>query len=124
MTEDLAPATAPPADVERLGRTAMKIAVPLFFGSIIASVLIAIFATSVTAYAGAANAGFHENADPLPSGLHIAIGSGLGLWALIQGIVATVENRGRRYGIVAIVFAGAAPIVSLIVWAAVGFASR
>lgn len=44
------------------------------------------------------------------------LGSGLGIWALIQGIVAVRARRGRSWGIAAIVFAGVAPILSLIVF--------
>lgn len=47
--------------------------------------------------------------------LHVLLGTGIGLWALIQGIVATATNRGRRFGIIAIVFAGLAPGLSLVV---------
>lgn len=48
--------------------------------------------------------------------LHVFLGTGVGLWALIQGVVATATNRGRRFGIVAIVFAGLAPGLSLVVF--------
>ncbi|MGD8167720.1 hypothetical protein ACEXOS_010905 [Herbiconiux sp. P16] len=46
-----------------------------------------------------------------------------GLWALIQGIVATATNRGRLFGILAIVCSVLAPIVSVIVFYAVLFAA-
>jgi hypothetical protein len=36
--------------------------------------------------------------------------------------VAAAQTPGRRFGVVAIVLAGAAPLVSLIVWIALGFA--
>lgn len=39
------------------------------------------------------------------------IGTALGVWALAQGIVATVTARGRAAGIAAIVVAGIGPIV-------------
>jgi len=67
---------------------------------------------------------FHFNiGDPNPAinalaiamSLHVLLGTGIGLWALIQGIVATATNRGRRFGIIAIVFAGLAPGLSLVV---------
>lgn len=41
-------------------------------------------------------------------------GTAFGLWSLIQGIVATAKNRGRTYGIVAIVVSVLAPIVSFV----------
>ena len=39
------------------------------------------------------------------------IGTALGIWALVQGIVAMARNRGRVAGIVAVVIAVLAPIV-------------
>jgi hypothetical protein len=42
-----------------------------------------------------------------------------GLWALIQGIIATAKNRGRAFGIMAIVFSLLAPVASVIVFYAV-----
>ncbi|WP_345763996.1 hypothetical protein [Diaminobutyricibacter sp. McL0608] len=41
-------------------------------------------------------------------------GTAFGLWSLIQGIVATAKNRGRTYGIVAIVVSVLAPIISFV----------
>jgi hypothetical protein len=46
----------------------------------------------------------------------IAIGSVLGLWALIQGIVAAARNRGRAFGVLAIVFAVLAPILAFVLF--------
>ena len=37
------------------------------------------------------------------------IGTAIGVWGLVQGIVATVKNAGRTLGIVAIVFAALGP---------------
>lgn len=39
------------------------------------------------------------------------IGTALGIWALVQGIVAVVRDRGRVAGIVAVVVAVLAPII-------------
>jgi hypothetical protein len=36
------------------------------------------------------------------------------LWALVQGIVAAATERGRAYGVTAIVVAAAAPVFSVI----------
>jgi hypothetical protein len=45
------------------------------------------------------------------------IGTALGMWALIQGIVAIVSRRGRIAGIVAVVLAVIAPVVfGVAVW--------
>jgi hypothetical protein len=46
----------------------------------------------------------------------LLVGSGLGIWALVQGIIAVRSRRGRIWGILAIVFAGVAPILSIIVF--------
>jgi hypothetical protein len=45
--------------------------------------------------------------------LQLLLGSAFGLLALVQGIVAVVKRRGRRFGVWAIVISGAAPIFSL-----------
>jgi hypothetical protein len=47
----------------------------------------------------------------------------LGLWALVQGIIAIVQKRGRAFGIVAIALAVATPVISFVVFYAVAFAS-
>lgn len=48
--------------------------------------------------------------------LHLALGSLVGIWTLVQGIFAVVMKRGRGYGIAAIVVAVTTPILSLIVF--------
>lgn len=50
-------------------------------------------------------------------GAQILLGTVLGIVALVLGIVAVSTKRGRPFGIVAIVAATAAPIVSFIVYA-------
>jgi hypothetical protein len=96
---------------------------------------IAVFVTSITLaiVLGVAtgphttrnDGGFHFNfhvgdPDPTVNGLaiamllHVLLGTGIGLWALIQGIVATATQRGRRFGVVAIVAAGLAPGLSIV----------
>lgn len=61
-----------------------------------------------------------ENSHNLGAGLlifaQIGLGTLLGVWALVQGIVAARMRRGRGWGIVAIVLAGAAPILSFVVY--------
>jgi hypothetical protein len=47
----------------------------------------------------------------------------LGLWALVQGIVAVVQKRGRAFGIVAMALAVATPVISFVVFYGVAFAS-
>jgi hypothetical protein len=58
-------------------------------------------------------------------GVLYLVGTVLGLWAIVQGIVATITARGRAYGIIALVLGVVAPIVSIIVLtAAIGSAVR
>lgn len=48
--------------------------------------------------------------------LHVVLGTVVGLWALVQGIFAVVMQRGRGFGITAIILAVAAPVLSLVVF--------
>ena len=57
------------------------------------------------------------------STLFFAAGTLLGLWALVQGLVATIKKRGRAFGIVAMALAVATPVISFVVFYAVTFAS-
>jgi hypothetical protein len=53
-------------------------------------------------------------------------GTILGVWALVQGIVAIVKNRGRGWGIAAVVVAAIGPIafaIAVQVFLTTGFAS-
>jgi hypothetical protein len=50
-------------------------------------------------------------------------GSLLGLWALVQGMIATITKRGRAFGIVAMALAVATPVISFVVFYGVTFAS-
>jgi hypothetical protein len=89
--------SVPPAPIvrsNRLGRVALALALGVLVLSVAASVVIALF-------------------------WHIPLGTILGLWALIQGIVAIVQNRGRGAGIAAVAIAFAAPGITLLVWAIV-----
>jgi len=52
------------------------------------------------------------------AGLLALIGTGFGIWAIVQGIIAAVRNRGRALGIVAIVLAVVAPIVFGVIYGA------
>lgn len=49
--------------------------------------------------------------------LTLVFGSLVGTWALIQGLVAAVKNRGRLWGVLAMFVAAGAPILSLIAFA-------
>jgi hypothetical protein len=43
------------------------------------------------------------------------IGTVLGVWAIVQGIVAIAKNRGRLFGVLAILVAVPGPVVTLLV---------
>ena len=117
------PAPAP-ARTTRLGLVAMIAAIAVFVVSLI---LAGTLGSAAGPYsirnAGGFNFQFNVG-DPNPAInalaigglLHVLLGTGVGLWALIQGIVATATNRGRRFGIIAIVFAGLAPGLSLVLF--------
>lgn len=111
----------PVARSNRLGRVALALALGVLVLSVAASVVIALFSTSVSTYgaSGASSSGFHAEPTGAASFWHIPLGTILGLWALIQGIVAIVQNRGRGAGIAAVAIAFAAPGVTLLVWAVV-----
>ncbi|MFE4470991.1 hypothetical protein ACFRFH_19445 [Leifsonia sp. NPDC056824] len=118
-----APAPPPSAPKSpKLGRVAMIMAICVISLSVLASVLQGLFGTTLRTYSTGSSAGFNLHPDQGWFGIQMLLGSVFGIWALTQGIVAVAQNRGRRNGIVAIVLAGAAPIVSLIVWMALGFA--
>jgi len=113
-----------PARTTRLGLVAMIAAIGVFAVSLIlAGTLGAAAGPYSIRNAGGFNFRFNVG-DPDPTInalaiamlLHAFLGTGVGLWALIQGIVATAMNRGRRFGIIAIVFAGLAPGLSLVVF--------
>jgi hypothetical protein len=58
-------------------------------------------------------------------GVLYLVGTLLGLWAIVQGIIATITARGRAYGVIALVLGVVAPIVAIIVLtAAIGSAVR
>ncbi len=119
-------ATAPaaPSRTTALGRVAMIVGLGVLAGSLLASVLMGIAAAP---YATAGPTGFGvslslASGDPVEFTLavlafvHILLGTALGLWALTQGIVAITADRGRAFGITALVAAVVAPGVSLVVY--------
>jgi len=52
-------------------------------------------------------------------GIAAIIGTVLGLWAIVQGIIAIITKRGRAFGVVALIVAVVAPIALYIVFAVV-----
>jgi ABC-type multidrug transport system permease subunit len=106
----------------KLGRQALVIAVIVLIASLIASVLVALFATHVDT-SSSSTAGFNLRPDILPATLHLLGGSALGIAAMIMGIRAAYLNRGRKLGILAALIAAGAPVASLILWAVIGLAT-
>jgi len=109
----------------KLGRVAMIMAICVIVFSLAMSLLLGLFGTTIYHYDNVSSTGtqvgFNAQPNAIGAGIQIFLGSVFGIWALIQGIVAAATNRGRKFGVVAIVVAGAAPILSVIVWAAIGF---
>lgn len=52
-------------------------------------------------------------------GIAAIIGTVLGLWAIVQGVIAIIAKRGRAFGVIALIVAVIAPIALYIVFAAV-----
>ncbi|HEY2556152.1 MAG TPA: hypothetical protein VGI08_03520 [Diaminobutyricibacter sp.] len=120
------PGAMPPEQSERertkLGRVAMIMAIVVFVVSLIISVLVGMFGTTVFEYHTATSAGFRSSPNQIALGFQGFLGTIFGTWAVVQGIVAAAKNRGRTFGIVAIVVGASAPIVSVIVWTVLGTA--
>lgn len=121
---------APPAPPRSraLGITAMSIAIPVFILSVIASVVVG---TAAGPLASRTSSSFSFNTSDLTPeqaqafapvallmGVQMLLGTALGILALVLGIVAVATKRGRPFGVVAIIVAAAAPIVSFAVYAA------
>lgn len=102
------------------GRAAMILAIVLFGASVLTSVLVGVFGTTVVVYHTATSAGFNSVPNEGALGVQASLGSLFGIAAFVMGLRAVVKNRGRAFGIVAIVLSVTAPIVSVIVWAVVG----
>jgi hypothetical protein len=90
--------------------------------SVLTSALVGFFGTTVIEYHTANSAGFRAVPVEGVAGAQALLGTIFGTWAVVQGIVAVAKNRGRSFGVVAIVVGASAPIVSVIVWTVVGSA--
>ncbi|WP_146065678.1 hypothetical protein [Arthrobacter pityocampae] len=113
MTSTVMQAGKPPASA-RLGVGARRLAVIAAIGSLTTSVLIGLFLGPLEAQSAQ---GLSELEQALLITCFIGLGSqvvwlGLGLWALIQGIVAVTDHRGRRHGRWAVWLAFTTPILS------------
>lgn len=129
--QHFAPVIAPSAPIAlsaraqgRPGRVAMIMAIWVIAISVVWSVLVGHFGTTVYHYndvtSQSVHVGFNAQPNLVATGIQILLGSVFGIWALVQGIIATATNRGRKFGVVAIVLSGAAPILSVIIWTIVG----
>jgi hypothetical protein len=121
---DLYPPAAPKSP--RLGQVAMYAAIGIFVLSVIASIVVGTAAGPLstrtsTSFNFSTNDLTPEQAASFAGvgaliGVQMLLGSAIGVWALVQGIVAAATKRGRSYGVVAIIVAAVAPIVSFIVY--------
>jgi hypothetical protein len=104
----------------RLGLVAMCVAIFVVVATIVVSFIVGVGAAP---FAVQSAGGFRYNlevgsSNPTESALAVAglvqgfAGTALGIWALIQGIVAVATRRGRRFGVVAIVLAALGPLVT------------
>jgi hypothetical protein len=102
----------------------MVMAISVIVLSVAASVLIGLLGTTIYHYDNITSAGgqvgFNARPNMVAAGAQMLLGSGFGIWALVQGIVAATSNRGRKFGVIAIIVSAAAPILSVIVWAVFG----
>ena len=100
----------------------MVMAIAVFAVSLVMSILIGFFGTTMYTYGTATSAGFRAVPNQVAFGFQSLFGTVFGTWAVVQGIVAAAKNRGRSFGVVAIVVGASAPLVSLIVWLVIGTA--
>ena len=124
---------APPAHSKRLGVVAFVVSIVLLaFGlalSIVAGFAFGPLASKMITSSGTIDQTAISSDDPGVAGfgmLAVAFFAGgtlLGLWALVQGIIATVKKRGRAFGIVAMCLAVATPVICFVVFYVVTFAS-
>ncbi|MEJ3403722.1 hypothetical protein WDJ51_03145 [Rathayibacter sp. YIM 133350] len=108
-----------------LGRVAFIVACVLLVLSLAASVLNGGLLGSLSGVAPAADALTDAQTVALGGGgigvlAHLGLGTLLGLWALIQGIVAVATRRGRGFGVAAIVIATITPVLSFVLFSIAG----
>lgn len=107
-----------------LGRVALIAAIILAAASVLASVILGLLGAPFVDRSGPAPSfAFNTtDADPrtallgLLSPLHALIGTGVGLWIIVQSIVAISLKRGRRQAIIALVLAILTPGISLAIY--------
>jgi hypothetical protein len=117
---------ASPAPIRspRLGFVALVLGVGVFVLSLAASVAMGVAAAPyavrtggyIGVYLNASSGDPHETLLALLAIAHIGIGTVIGVWAIVQGIIAIATRRGRGFGIVAVVAAFLAPGLSLVTY--------
>jgi hypothetical protein len=123
-TSDVPAQTPTTVPSPRLGRVALIAAVVLISTSVLLSVILGLVGAPYVDHSGPAPSFYFytTDANPVIAGLALAgvahplIGTFVGLWIIVQSIVAITANRGRRPAIVALVLAVVAPFVSLTVY--------
>ncbi|MDQ1552822.1 MAG: hypothetical protein QOD50_2244 [Actinomycetota bacterium] len=105
-----------------LGLVALVVAVFVIVATVVASVVIGglggQFATDRTADSFTYNLDVDSalaHSLSIATGWQYIIGTALGVWAIVQGIVAIAKKRGRLFGALAIVIAAAGPLISVVV---------
>ena len=105
-----------------LGLVALVVAIVVIVGTVIVSVVLGSlggqFATDRTADSFTYNLsgeGAVAHMLDVATGWQYILGTGLGVWAIVQGIVAIAKDRGRLFGALAIVIAAPGPLVSVAV---------
>ena len=115
---------ATPGPGPGLGLVALVAAIILATVSVLASVILGLLGAPFVDRSGPAPSfAFNTtDADPrtallgLLSPLHAVIGTGVGLWIIVQSIVAISLKRGRRQAIIALVLAILTPGISLAIY--------
>ena len=107
-----------------LGRVALIAAICLFVGSVIASIVLGTIGAPYVDRSGPTPSFSFNTGDDDPvtsllgllSPLHAVVGTLVGLWVIVQSIVAMAANRGRRQAIFALVLGVLTPGISLVVY--------
>lgn len=123
---------APPTPTKTLGIVAFIVGLVVIIASPVVSIVTGNLLGPHEVSGGfsanfAAGANSHDPQLELAGLLAVAqllLGSLLGIWALVQGIVAVRTRRGRAFGTLAIVLASVAPILSLLLYVIVGIIAR
>jgi hypothetical protein len=105
----------------RLGAIAFAAGVVVFVGSVIDASIIGVIVRTPPHYNPPAetlpysflSAQASATVGYLLTGV-LVLGTGLGIWAIVQGIVASVQVRGRRWAMAAIILGVAAPLLSFV----------